>query len=382
MPCKALTGRSVCIVGAGVVGLATARAAALAGADVVVVDRAGTPGSGTSARNSQVVHGGMYYPQGSMKAACCVHGRRAMYQFCEDRGVEFRKRGKLIVATNDEQVAVLERIQASSEANGLTEAAGDALRLISGDAAREMEPELRCIKALHSPETGVVDGHGFMLALMGDAEKNGAAFAFQTIVERITRAPDDKLQVHTSDGGSLSFDAVVNCAGLSAINLAQNSQGSDPSKWLPGPRFAKGNYFKLQGVPTPFETLIYPVPEEAGLGVHVTIDIAGQARFGPDVEWIDVEDPNAIDYTVDASRGDSFYEAIRKYWPALPDDSLVADYSGVRPKVDTPGFQDFLLLGHESHGIEGMLHAVGIESPGLTSSMALGEMIVAKLVSE
>jgi len=343
-------------------------------------------GQGTSARNSQVVHGGMYYPKGSLKAECCVKGRRELYQFCRTHNVELKRREKLIVATSEAQVAALQSIFERSLVNGLTAANGDGLEWLSGEEARALEPELRCVRALRSPATGVLDGHGYLTALVGDFEGHGGAIAFNTLVQEVLppsdgASPGTQIEVVTEDGYSTGFDMVINCAGLYAVEVARRTRHG-AHDWLPKARFAKGNYFKLEGCRTPFRRLIYPVPEEAGLGVHVTVDIGGQARFGPDVEWLSVTDPAAIDYSVDPARANSFYDAIRAYWPGLPDKSLEPDFSGVRPKVDSPGVQDFAIYGPMHHKSPGLVHAIGIESPGLTSSLALGELLAGAAAGE
>mmetsp|Transcript_38088 Transcript_38088/g.61844 ORF Transcript_38088/g.61844 Transcript_38088/m.61844 type:complete len:329 (-) Transcript_38088:1681-2667(-) len=322
------------VVGSGVVGLAVARHLSRAGIDVVVAERTRLIGSGISSRNSEVVHGGMYYPKFSLKAKCCVAGRRELYQFCDKFNVPYRKCGKLIVATNEKQVETLVSIQKASLENGMTKENGDALQLLTGNEAKVMEPELSCLAALWSPETGIVDSHSYMMALQADAEAHGTVFAFQTIVDHV-HFQDGQFQVHTRGSFEAQrFDMLVNCTGLYAINFAKDVVRSCYTP--PGAIFAKGNYYKLQ-CKAPFDRLIYPVPEQAGLGVHLTIDLDGNARFGPDVEWIDIKDPGEIDYIVDPRRSDSFYKEISKYWPGIPEGSLEPDYSGVRPKTASAG---------------------------------------------
>ncbi|GBG32501.1 L-2-hydroxyglutarate dehydrogenase, mitochondrial [Hondaea fermentalgiana] len=368
--------RSAAVIGAGVVGLATARALAQRGLDVTVLEKGAQVANETSARNSGVIHGGMYYPDGSLKARACVAGRRLLYEFCDAHAVPYRVRQKLIVATSEDELSTLDSILQKAQAAGLDEAHGDALRKISAEEASELEPELQCTGALLSPRTGVIDIHAYVLALQGDAEANGAMVAFQTQVDRIESQTQGGFLVQTKESGDFEFDIVINCAGLGAVDVA-SARTSPPPEAIPRARFAKGNYFRLEGCKTPFEKLIYPVPEVGGLGVHITIDISGQARFGPDVQWLEGnQDPSAIDYTVDPSRGESFYASIRKYWPGLPDGSLAPDFSGVRPKLDVSGPQDFTILGPRRHGAKGLVHCLGIESPGLTSSLALANLVV------
>jgi L-2-hydroxyglutarate oxidase LhgO len=360
----------VLVVGAGVVGLAVARQAALAGHDVIVAEAQGGIGHGISSRNSEVVHAGMYYPTGSRRARHCVRGNRMLYEFCASHGVPHRKCGKLIVATNEAERAKTESIHAQGLANGVS-----GLELIGGNAARALEPELSCIAALMSPETGIVDSHRLMLAYQGDLEDRGGVIAFNTPVERL--APKrGGWTVHFGGGeaGALDVDAVINCAGLGAQRLAHRTEGY-PAPRIPKLVFAKGNYFGYLGKPV-FSRLIYPTPVDGGLGVHVTLDLAGRMRFGPDVEWIERER-----YEVDPGRAASFYARIRSYWPGLPAESLVPDYSGIRPKLTGPGepAADFMIDAPPEHGLRRLVHMFGIESPGLTSSLPLAEEAVGYL---
>jgi len=305
----------VLVVGAGVIGLAVARQAALRGHDVTIAETTGGIANGVSSRNSEVIHGGLYYPTNSSRAHHCVRGRRMLYEFCAGHGVAHRKCGKLIVATNEAELAKVETIRAQAEANGV-----ENVEMIGGNAARAMEGELSCIGALWSPETGIIDSHGFMLALWGDLQDRGGMIAFETAVERMSfKAPSWRVRFSGRDAGELEFDAVVNAAGLGAQPLARRIEGYQADK-IPRLVLAKGNYFGFAGRPV-FSRLIYPTPVDGGLGVHVTLDLAGRMRFGPDVEWITQES-----YTVDARRADSFYDRIRAYWPTLPADSLVPDY--------------------------------------------------------
>lgn len=359
------------VVGAGVVGLAIARRLALAGREVMVLEAHAGIGMETSSRNSEVIHAGLYYPTGSLKAKLCVPGRDALYAYCEERGVDYRRCGKLIVAATQSQLPKLQAIQAQAHANGCTE-----VKMISAEATRAMEPALSCVMALHSPNTGIIDSHGYMLALQGDAENAGALFAFDS---RVTggkaTASGIVLQVTSGDGSHSEIEAglLINAAGLWSVQLATRIAGLSRDD-LPQAYFAKGNYYSLAGR-APFTHLIYPVPEPGGLGVHLTIDLGGQARFGPDVEWLaDVSD--GIDYQVDPRRADKFYHAIRSYWPGLADASLQAAYSGVRPKISAPDAPaaDFLFT---SHGNARYIGLYGMESPGLTASLAIADHIAA-----
>jgi L-2-hydroxyglutarate oxidase LhgO len=363
------------VVGAGVVGLAVARALALAGQEVIILEAADAFGTETSARNSEVIHAGIYYPAGSLKARHCVAGRRALYRFCADHGVTAQRCGKLIVATDEAEAATLARIAAGAQANGLT-GADDALRPLTADEAHALEPEIACTAALFSPSTGIVDSHGFMLALLGDAEAQGAMIAYHSRLEAAAVTAEGlHLEIATEDGGmELLARRVVNAAGLSAPAVARRIAGV-PEAAVPQPYLAKGNYFALSSRP-PFRHLIYPVPVPGGLGTHATIDLGGRVRFGPDVEWVD-----SLDYRVDPARADSFYAAIRRYWPALPDGALLPDYSGIRPKITPPGATaaDFVIQGPEGHGVAGLVNLFGIESPGLTSSLSIADEVVQRL---
>ena len=363
------------VVGAGVVGLAVGRALALRGLETVVLESARTIGTGTSSRNSEVIHAGLYYPSGSLKARLCVQGRERLYGFCESHGVEHRRCGKLIVASGAAQVAKLAQIEAQAQANGVTD-----VRRLSGSEARALEPALAADEALLSPSTGIIDSHGLMLALQGELEAAGGVVAFVSPLEAVQCGTT----LHTVQvGGDAAFELsaryLVNAAGLWACVVAQRMQGL-AAQHVPTARFAKGSYFSLAGR-TPFTHLIYPVPEEAGLGVHLTLDLAGQARFGPDVEWLAIESPEQIDYRVDPSRADAFYAEIRRYWPALPDAALQPAYSGVRPKLQGPGepARDFVLQGPADHGVAGLMNLYGIESPGLTSCLAIADEVLLRL---
>ena len=352
------------MIGAGVVGLAIGRALARAGREVLVLERERQFGTGTSSRNSEVIHAGIYYPAGSLKARLCVEGRRMLYAYCSARGVAHRKLGKLIVATRRAQVDSLRSILARAQANGV-----ENIAMIDAAEALRLEPQLACIAALHSRETGIVDSHGLMLALLGDLEAAGGALACASPFAAARRV-GDRWIVRT--GGEADFelaaDAIVNAAGLHAQEVAAAIEPASPA---PRRFLARGCYFQLAGL-APFSRLIYPVPVPGGLGVHLTLDLGGQARFGPDVEWID-----AIDYTVDPHRADAFYAEVREYWPQLPDASLAPAYAGIRPKLSGPRdpAADFVIGGPRAHGVPGLIHLFGIESPGLTACLAIGEHV-------
>ena len=352
-----------CVVaGAGVVGLAVARSLALAGREVLLLEAAEAIGTGTSSRNSEVIHAGIYYPAGSLMARHCVAGRRMLYAFCAERGVPHARCGKLIAATSEEEAGRLASIQARAAANGVED-----MRVLSRDEAVALEPALSCHGALLSPSTGILDSHAYMLALQGDAENAGAVLAFHSPVLSGRVVPEGiVLETGGAEPMTLLCRSLVNAAGLGAPALGRAIAGLPPET-VPREYYAKGNYFTLAGR-SPFTRLIYPVPVPGGLGTHLTIDLGGQARFGPDVEWVD-----HIDYEVDPRRGDSFYEAIRRYWPALPDGALQPGYSGIRPKIVPRGApaQDFVTQGPALHGVPGLVNLYGIESPGLTASLSL-----------
>ena len=356
------------MVGAGVVGLAVARALALAGREVIILDGAEGIGTETSSRNSEVIHAGIYYPAGSFMARFCVAGRKALYAYCAEKGVPHANCGKLIVATNAEEDAMLAGIKRRAEVNGV-----EGMRVLTAAEAIAMEPNLSCTSALLSPATGIIDSHAFMLALQGDAENAGAVPVFLSPVTggRVVRGGVE-IDVGGAEPMTLRCRLLVNAAGLHAPALALRIAGMPPDR-VPTAYYAKGNYFTLSGR-SPFSRLIYPVPVPGGLGVHLTIDLGGQARFGPDVQWID-----AIDYTVDPTRAESFYAAVRKYWPALKDDALQPGYAGIRPKIVPRGApaQDFVVQGPQTHGVPGLINLFGIESPGLTASLALADHVLA-----
>jgi L-2-hydroxyglutarate oxidase LhgO len=353
------------VIGGGVVGLAVARALALAGREVLVLETEGAIGTGTSSRNSEVIHAGIYYPQGSLKARLCVEGKDLLYAYAAERGVPHRRCGKFIVATSAEQAGQLEAIRAKAAANGV-----DDLMQITAQQAMAMEPQLHCVAALHSPSTGIVDSHALMLSLLGDLENAGGMLALKSPITR-AECGDGAIVLIAEDGTALRCRSVVNAAGLGAPALASRFDGL-PSEAIPKAYFAKGNYFTLSGK-APFGRLVYTVPEPGGLGVHLTVDLGGQAKFGPDVQWV----ASADDLVVDPARGEGFYAEVRKYWPALPDGALIPGYAGMRPKISGPGepAADFVIDGPEAHGVPGLVNLFGIESPGLTSSLAISRHV-------
>ena len=362
----------VLVIGAGVVGLAVARAAARNGHDVVVAEAASGIGTGISSRNSEVIHAGLYYPTGSLRARHCVRGRRMLYDFCASHGVPHRKCGKLVVAAGEAELERVAAIATQGRTNGV-----EGLEMIDGKAARALEPRLQCHGALHSPETGILDAHACMLALRGELEDAGGAIAFNTPVLGAVRNKGQwSVRFGGNESGEFTFDAVINCAGLGAQGVARGIEDY-PAARIPRQVLAKGNYFTFTGKPA-FTRLIYPTPMPGGLGVHVTLDLAGRMRFGPDVEWIDHES-----YEVNPDRAGIFYERIRTYWPDLPDNSLAPDYAGIRPKLTGPGepAADFMIEGPAQHGLPGLVHMFGIESPGLTSSLSLAEDVTGHLAS-
>ncbi len=356
------------VIGAGVVGLACARALAMAGREVIVVEGEDAIGTHTSSRNSEVIHAGIYYPAGSAKARLCVEGKHKLYAFCESHGVPFNNCGKLIVATSQDQIDGLEGIVAKAAANGVRD-----LKIIGGNTAREMEPAVSCLAAAYSPSTGIIDSHSLMLAYQGEAEDHGAMIAFNAPVLAGEIHDDNSITIDVGGDAPMRIKArqVVNAAGLYAQDLARKIKGI-PSDLIPETHYCKGSYFTMNGR-NPFTRLIYPMPQQAGLGVHVTLDMGGQLRFGPDVEWID-----DIDYEVDPGRADVFYDAVRDYWPELQDGALLPGYSGIRPKIVGKGVAspDFMLQGPADNGIPGLVNLFGIESPGLTASLAIGDDVV------
>lgn len=360
------------VIGAGVIGLAVARALALQGREVLVLEAADGIGTGTSSRNSEVIHAGIYYPQGSLKARLCVEGKALLYSYCDERGVGHSRCGKLIVATQASQLAQLQAIINKAAANGVRD-----LVLLSAEQAKSMEPQLECIAAVHSPSTGIVDSHALMLALQGDLEAAGGMVVLNSPLAHASCA-QGAITLIAEDGTALQARSVVNAAGLHAQALARRFAGL-AAQHVPPSHYAKGNYFTLAGR-SPFSRLIYPVPEAAGLGVHLTLDLGGQAKFGPDVQWVNSPD----DLVVDPARGDAFYAEVRKYWPGLPDGALQAGYAGIRPKIQSPSepARDFLIQGPADHGVPGLVNLFGMESPGLTSALAIGRQVSEMLQKE
>ncbi len=361
------------VVGAGVVGLAVARRLAMAGREVVVLEATALIGNETSSRNSEVVHAGIYYPKDSLRARLCVAGKQMLYRVCDSHGVAAPKLGKLIVAIDDNEVDALRAIEQRATANGVTD-----LAWLDGEDVRGLEPAVRCRAALLSPSTGIVDSHGLMLALQGDAQAHGASIAFLSpIVGGRADAGNIVVRVGGQAPVALRCRELVNCAGLYAQHVASALEGF-PAALIPPVRYAKGSYFVLASK-SPFRRLIYPAPaRRAGgwLGVHVTLDLNGQARFGPDMEWVE-----RIDYRVDPARAQPFYAAVRRYWPELPDGALQPGYAGVRPKLSGPGEPtvDFAIQGPKEHGIPGLVNLFGIDSPGLTSCLSIADHIAQML---
>ncbi|MCB2073313.1 MAG: NAD(P)/FAD-dependent oxidoreductase [Novosphingobium sp.] len=353
------------VIGAGVVGLATARALALEGRDVIVLEREDNFGLGTSSRNSEVIHAGIHYPHGSLKERLCIEGKRRLYEYCASRHVLHSRCGKLTFAANESERARLEAIAAHAEASGADE---DLAWLDRGEAA-QVEPAIDCVAALLSPSSGIVDSHALMLSLLGEAEDHGAMLARNAPAERVERSGEHWC-VHVGET-RLQAGIVVNAAGLHAQSVAASIDALDACH-IPPRHLAKGSYFTYSGK-VPFTRLIYPVPIKGGLGTHLTLDMAGQARFGPDVEWVE-----AIDYAVDPARKPAFLESVRQFWPQVDPDKLSPGYSGIRPKLTGPAEPDadFLIQGPQVHGLPGLVNLFGIESPGLTSSLAIAEEVV------
>ncbi len=354
------------VIGAGIVGLAVARALALRGREVFVLEAERTVGTHTSSRNSEVLHAGFYYAAGSLKARLCVAGRRAIEAYVAKNAVEYRRIGKLVVASTEEEVPALESYMQRGEANGV-----EGLSLLTPVQVRELEPEVRCVRALWSPATGIVDSHGLMAAFQRDAERHGAALVLGAPVLGGRVGRDG---IHLFVGGpspaTVCFEFVVNAAGLWAQSVARSLEGF-PSSAIPACHYARGQYFVLDRA-SPFRHLIYPVAARGGLGIHVTLDLSGSARFGPDVAWID-----QVDYSFDESRAPAFEAAVRRYWPALPANSLLPGYVGVRPKLGPAGSpaQDFVIQGPAQHEVPGLVNLFGIESPGLTASLAIADYV-------
>jgi L-2-hydroxyglutarate oxidase LhgO len=355
------------VIGAGVVGLAVARQLALAGREVLVLEAAETFGTVTSSRNSEVIHAGLYYPAGSLKARLCRRGRDLLYRYLAEHGIEYLRCGKLVVASDDCEVEMLRTVERRARATGV-----DDLRRLSGNEAVALEPEVRCLAALLSPSTGIFDSHGYMLSLKGEAETRGAAFAFHAKVAGGAVLEDGIALFVTNSGDNIGLlcRTVINCAGLGAQGVARSIRGL-ATEIIPPLHYSKGSYFSLATRP-PFTMLVYPPPDHASVGLHYTRDLVGRGRFGPDAQWVE-----NIDYTVDADRAELFYASIRRYWPGLPDGALQPDYAGIRPKIQSPHEppHDFMIQGPEMHGVSRLWNLFGIESPGLTSSLAIAEYI-------
>ena len=366
------------VIGAGVVGLAVAREMALQGRETIVLEREGSFGTISSARNSEVIHAGIYYPKDSLKAKLCVEGNRLLYEYCRTHQVGTQAYGKLIVA-DESQINDLQAILYKAQNNGVP-----GIQMISGEAAKILEPKLTCAAAILSESTGIVDSHAYMLSLLGGFEDAGGMIAYHSPLmsaKPIGQDAEDgfELEIGGADGMKIKTKILINCAGMSAPAIAQKIEGLEKNQ-IPKAYFAKGNYFSLSGK-SPFTHLIYPIPEPGGLGVHLTLDMAGQAKFGPDVEWLDIENEEQIDYTVDTKRGEGFYAAVRKYWPELKDNSLQPDYSGVRAKIVPPNTPagDFCFNTPQEHGLQGLYNLYGFESPGLTSSIAIARYLEGKI---
>jgi L-2-hydroxyglutarate oxidase LhgO len=369
------------VVGAGVVGLAIAREMALQGRETILLERESAFGTISSARNSEVIHAGIYYPKGSLKAKLCVEGNRMLYEYCRTHHVATQPYGKLIVASDESQLDDLRAILYKAQQNHVPE-----IKMIAGEQARSMEPELNCAAAVHSATTGIVDSHGFMLSLLGGFEDAGGMIAYQSPLISAkpigVNAKDGfELEIGGTDGMKIQTKLLINCAGMSAPAVAQRIE-SLAKEQIPKAYFAKGNYFSLSGK-SPFKHLIYPIPEPGGLGVHLTLDMGGQAKFGPDVEWLEIDTESQIDYTVNPKRGEGFYEAVRRYWPGLKDNALQPDYSGVRAKIVPPNAPagDFCFNTPKDHCLEGLFNLYGFESPGLTSSLAIAKHLEGQIKS-
>ncbi len=369
------------VIGAGVIGLAVAREMALQGRETILLERESAFGTISSARNSEVIHAGIYYPKDSLKAKLCVEGNRMLYEYCRTHHVATQPYGKLIVASDESQLDDLQAILYKAQQNHVPD-----IKLISGEQAKSMESDLQCVAAVLSSTTGIVDSHGLMLSLLGGFEDAGGMIAYQSSLISAkpigTSAQDGfELEIGGADGMKIQTKLLINCAGMSAPAIAKKIEGLAQEE-IPKAYFAKGNYFSLSGK-SPFKHLIYPIPEPGGLGVHLTLDMGGQAKFGPDVEWLEIDDENHIDYTVNPKRGEGFYAAVRKYWPGLKDNALQPDYSGVRAKIVPPNAPagDFCFNTPKEHGLEGLFNLYGFESPGLTSSLAIAKYLEGQIKS-
>ena len=357
------------VVGAGVVGLAIARRFAQAGHEVFVTESESDIGTGVSARNSEVIHAGIYYPTGSLKAKLCVQGKAQLYEYCQTRGIPHKQLGKLIVATDASQHTSLESLFAKGRENGVQD-----LEWFAPQQARHLEPALQCTAAIWSPSTGIIDTHALMLSLQGDGQQSGAQYVFNSPLVSAVKQADHNFALKFGDGDRTEITCrwLINAAGLYAPRLARKINGLN-AQYIPTEYLCKGSYFSMQGR-VPFSHLIYPAPQQAGLGVHLTLDLGGRARFGPDVEWVNHEH-----YDVDPKRAEAFYDEVRRYWPDLKDNSLVPDYAGIRPKVVGPQdvAHDFVIQSQETHGLIGLVNLFGIESPGLTACLAIADHVYA-----
>jgi L-2-hydroxyglutarate oxidase LhgO len=369
------------VVGAGVVGLAVAREMALQGRETILLEREDSFGTISSARNSEVIHAGIYYPQDSLKAKLCVAGNRLLYEYCRTHQVSTQAYGKLIVAANVSQLDDLQAIFYKAQNNQVPD-----IKMISAAQAKTLEPQLQCEAAMLSGSTGVVDSHGLMLSLLGGFEDASGMVAYQSPLMSAKPIGNNaeggfEIEIGGADGMKIQTKLLINCAGLSALALAKKIEGL-PKEQIPKAYFAKGNYFSLSGK-SPFSHLIYPIPEPGGLGVHLTLDMGGQAKFGPDVEWLDIHEEKQINYSVDPQRGEAFYAAVRQYWPGLKDGSLQADYSGVRAKIVPPNAPsgDFCFDGPNQHKLQGLFNLYGFESPGLTSCLAIARHLEEQIKS-
>jgi L-2-hydroxyglutarate oxidase LhgO len=362
-----------CVIGAGVVGLAVARRLALAGREVVVLEKADSIGTETSSRNSEVIHAGLYYPTDSLKARLCVAGKHALYRYCEEHGVAHQRLGKIVVASSEPEIATLEKYRKQAHINGVTD-----VEWLTLERVREMEPAVRCVAALDSPSTGIIDSHALMLAYQGDAEHCGASVVFLSPVEAGRVSSEGiYLDVGGAEPMTVVCNTLINSAGLYAQAIAKKIDGI-PSATIPPAYYAIGHYVVVSGR-SAFSRLVYPVPVAGSLGLHVALDLSGQMRFGPDIQWID-----RIDYSYDESRIPFFYESIRRYYPDLKDGALQPGYTGIRPKLTAAGelAKDFMIQGPREHGVPGLVNLYGIESPGLTSSLAIADFVYELMKSE
>jgi len=358
------------VVGAGVVGLACARRLAQAGREVIVLEAEELIGSHTSSRNSEVIHAGIYYPTGSLRAETCVAGKQALYPYCEAHGVPHKNVMKLIVASEESEIPRLKALKEKAAENGVPD-----LEYLDARAVERLEPAVRAVAGLLSPSTGIIDSHGLMVAYLGDAEAHGAWVALKSpLLGGQVHEDGIAIEVGGEEPMRLKTRTLVNSAGLGAQAVARSIEGMG-EQHIPVRHLAKGNYYAMSGK-QPFKHLVYPMPAASVLGVHVTIDLAGRCRFGPDLEWVD-----ELDYSVDPMRAEKFYDAVRTYFPGLEDDTLMPDYCGIRPKIHGPGEAqpDFVIQGPEVHGVSGLVNLFGIESPGLTASLALADKVAERL---